>query len=165
MRRYADDLLPEEKDILHRLTDYPLDFEAMNVVTNIHRAAQMMRQQMEREVLSTYNLSWTAFAFLYNLWIWGQMETRQLARSMAVTVATVSSITNTLERKELCQRKVNPDDRRLVLLTLTDKGRQVMEELYPLFNQGERKLVHNFSEEEKRELTLLLRKVNHNLKR
>ncbi|MEZ2658485.1 MarR family transcriptional regulator [Aneurinibacillus aneurinilyticus] len=163
MHSFEEKLLPEELAILNRLTNYSLNFEAMVVVTNLYRAAQRLRAKMERDVLSTYNISWTAFTLLYNLWIWGSMEPRKLAKSMGVTVAAVSSITNTLERKQWCKREANPRDRRLVLLTLTDEGKKVIEELYPEFNQGEADIVSDLDSEEQEILTQLLRRINKKL--
>lgn len=163
MNSYDDQLLPEELDILQRLTNFPIDLNAMTVGTNIYRAAQRMRLKMEREVLADYALSWTAFTMLYNLWIWETMEARVLARSMGVTVATVSSIANTLERKELVQRQVNRNDRRLVELSLTSKGKQVIEELYPRFNQKESEIVTGLGEAEMQTLAKLLRHVIKNM--
>ncbi|MCP1356560.1 MarR family transcriptional regulator [Aneurinibacillus migulanus] len=124
MHSFEEKLLPEELAILNRLTNHFLNFEAMAVVTNLYRAAQRLRTKMERDVLSKYNISWTAFTLLYNLWIWGSMEPRKLAKSMGVTVAAVSSMTNTLERKQWCKREANLRDRRLVLVTLTDEGKK-----------------------------------------
>lgn len=163
MHSFEEKLLPEELAILNRLTNYSLNFEAMAVITNLYRAAQRLRAKMERDVLSTYNISWTAFTLLYNLWIWGSMEPRKLAKSMGITVAAVSSITNTLERKQWCKREANPRDRRLVLLTLTDEGKKVIEELYPEFNQGEADIVSDLDSEEQEILTQLLRRVNKKL--
>lgn len=159
MHTYNQELLPEEIDILKRMTNLPIDVDAMVAVTNMYRAAQRMRSKMEREVLSRYGLSWNGFALLYNLWIWEGMETRELEQSMNVTRATVSSISYTLERKGLCQRKQQTHDRRLVTITLTEEGKRVMEELYPQFNKAEAAIVKDLSKEEQRELTRLLRKV------
>lgn len=159
MHTYDQELLPEEIDILKRMTNLPIDVDAMVAVTNMYRAAQRMRTKMEREVLSHYGLSWNGFAMLYNLWIWDGMETRELERSMSVTRATVSSISYTLERKGLCRRKQQPHDRRLVTISLTEEGKRVMEELYPRFNQAEAAIVSGLTREEQRELTRLLRKV------
>ena len=163
MNLTGDKLLPEELDILDRLTNIPLNVGAMTVVTNLNRAAQKMKNKMEKEVLSQYGLSWTAFKLLYNLWIWGKMDARKLSESMGVTVATVSSVTNTLERKELCYREINKQDRRLVFVSLTDKGKQLIEELYPKFNQGEAEIVAGLSEEEQEVLTRLLRRIIRNM--
>ncbi|MGO0059180.1 MarR family winged helix-turn-helix transcriptional regulator [Brevibacillus fluminis] len=158
-----EQLLPEELDILRRLTNFPIHIGAMTVVSNIYRAGQRMRLKMEREVLSQYGLSWTGFALLYNVWIWQSMEARELAKSMGVTVATVSSISNTLEAKSLIERRVNQRDRRLVEISLTEQGRVVIEELYPLFNQREAEIVEGMNENEQQMLAHLLRKVIKNM--
>lgn len=160
---HDNEMLPQELDILNRLTGYTLDFNAMAVVTNLYRAGQGLKVKMEREILSEYGLSFTAFSILYNLWIWGSMETRNLAKSAGVTVATVSSIANTLERKKLCQRVVDEKDRRLVHLSLTPKGKEIIEELYPKFNQGEKAIVKGMSEEDQQMVTKLLRKIIRNM--
>jgi DNA-binding MarR family transcriptional regulator len=118
---------------------------------------------MEQEVLSKYNLSWTAFSMLYNLWIWNAMETRSLAKSMGVTVATVSSVANTMEKRDLLQRNIDPNDRRLVILSLTDEGKNVMDELFPDFNRKESEMVAGLSEEELAYLAKMLRRINKNI--
>lgn len=114
---------------------------------------------MEREVLSEYGLSWTSFSILYDLWIWGSLETKKLAESSGVTKATISNITNTLEKKELCYRKVDTRDRRMTYVAITDKGKQVMEELYPQFHQGEVEIVSDLSVDEQKSMSNLLRRV------
>jgi MarR family transcriptional regulator, 2-MHQ and catechol-resistance regulon repressor len=163
MNLFEEDLLPEEVDTLKRLTDFPIDFAAMSICSNIYRAAQRLRVNMERDLLANYSLSWTGFDLLHNLWIWEWMESRELAKSMGVTVATISSISNTLERKGLVGRRVNPRDRRLVELGITDEGRQVMEDLFPKFNQGEIEMIKGLSEEEQKSLLQMLRRVIKNM--
>lgn len=160
---FEDDFLPEEKDIISRLNGQPYNFEAMTVATNLYRAAQRMRVKMEREVLSAYSLSWTAFDLLHNLWIWEPLEMRKAAKLMGVTVATVSSITNTLERKGLCVRVVDPRDRRLVQLKLTEQGKEVIEDLYPKFNKGEEEVIEGLTDLEQKIITNLLRRIIRNM--
>lgn len=155
-------LLPEEIDTINLLTKLPihsLNLEAIAVVTNIYRIAQGLRNKMEREVLSEYGLSWTSFSILYDLWIWESVETKKLAESAGVSKATISNITNTLERKELCYRKVDKRDRRITYVVLTEKGKKVMEELYPRFHVGEVDIVSSLSEDEQRSISSLLRRV------
>lgn len=155
-------LLPEEIDTISQLTKLPvnsLNLEAVAVCTNIYRVAQGLRNKMEKEILSEYSLSWTSFSILYDLWIWGSLETKKLAESAGVSKATVSNITNTLERKDLCYRKVDNRDRRNTFVLLTEKGKKVIEELYPRFHTGEVDLVSSLDEEEQAILAKLLRKV------
>jgi len=147
---YNDDgeLLQDEKDTISQLAKMPLDslnLDAVSIVTNIYRVAQGLRNKMEREVLSTHGLSWTSFSILYDLWIWKSVETKKLAELTAVTKATISNITNTLEKKELVFRKTDTRDRRITYVALTDKGKLVMEELYPQFHKGEVEIVSSLS--------------------
>ncbi|MGG3805560.1 MarR family transcriptional regulator [Metabacillus fastidiosus] len=155
-------LLPEEIDTINRLSHIradSLNLDAIAVVTNLYRTAQGLRVKMEREVLSEQGLSWTAFSMLYDLWIWNAMETKKLAESAGVTKATVSNITNTLERKELCFRRTDEQDRRNVFVEITEKGREVMAELYPLFHEKEKEIVSGLNEEEQKYIAELLRRV------
>ncbi|WP_263399356.1 MarR family winged helix-turn-helix transcriptional regulator [Sutcliffiella deserti] len=136
-----------------------LNLDAIAVVTNIYRIAQGLRNKMEREVLSEYGLSWTSFSLLYDLWIGNQVETKKLAESAGVTKATVSNITKTLESKELCYRKGDNRDRRITYVTITEKGRRTMEDLYPRFHQGEVEIVSSLSVKEQQNVSVLLRKI------
>ncbi|CAB3394644.1 MarR family winged helix-turn-helix transcriptional regulator [Kyrpidia spormannii] len=156
-------LLPEEIDILTRLTGFPINVPAMITILNIWRASQRIRLKMEREVLSKYGLSWNGFSLLYNLWIWGPMETRHLAKSMGLTRATVSSLVNTLEGKGLCKREVESRDRRLMRIVLTPSGERVMETLYPRFNEGESRIVQGLSDHQLGSLNRMLRRIILNL--
>jgi DNA-binding MarR family transcriptional regulator len=156
------ELLPEEIDTINRLTNLPLDslnLDAVAVVTNLYRVAQGLKNKMEQEVLAEYGLSWTAFSMLYDLWIWESIETKKLAESAGVSKATVSNITKTLERKELCYRKGDYRDRRITYVALTEKGKQVMEKVYPCFHKGEVEIVSGLSVEEQKRMTISLRKV------
>ena len=155
-------MLPEEKNMINILTKLPIDslnLDAIAVVTNIYRIAQGLRNQMEREVLSEYGLSWTAFSLLYDLWIENSVETKKLAESAGVSKATISNITKTLEQKELCYRKVDNRDRRITYVTITDKGRDIMEDLYPRFHNGETEIVSSLTVDEQKNVSTLLRKV------
>lgn len=159
---HDSELLPEEMDTINLLTKMPLDslnLDAIAVVTNMYRIAQGLRNKMEREVLADYGLSWTSFSILYDLWVWKTVETKKLAELSAITKATVSNITKTLERKELCERSTDNRDRRITYLSITEKGREVMQDLYPQFHQGEVEIVSGLSKEEKKQISGLLRRI------
>jgi len=149
-------------DTINRITKIPiesLNLDAIAVVTNIYRVAQGLKNKMEQQVLSEYGLSWTAFSMLYDLWVWESIETKKLAESNGVSKATISNITKTLEKKEYCYRKNDIRDRRITYVAITDKGKQVMEELYPRFHVGEVDIVAHMSIEEQKNMSSLLRNV------
>ncbi|MRI34978.1 MarR family transcriptional regulator [Endozoicomonas sp. OPT23] len=55
-----------------------------------------------------------------------RLTTGELAKEMALTQATVTSILDRLERKELIARERGTDDKRKVWISLTDDGVELM---------------------------------------
>ncbi len=155
----ARDLVQAEHDIRSRIGDQPLDFTAMAAVSNIYRAANVIRNHMERKILADEDLSWAAFTVLFVLWIWGEQQTRHLADEAGVTKGTLTGVLKTLEKRGLVKRRAHEGDGRLVLVSLEPKGLGVIERLFPAFNQGETFVSSSLSEKEKTQLASLLRKI------
>jgi MarR family transcriptional regulator, organic hydroperoxide resistance regulator len=155
----ASDLVHAERDIRGRIGDQHLDFAAMAAVSNIHRAANVIRHHMEQKVLVDENLSWAAFTVLFVLWIWGDQQTRHLAAEAGVTKGTLTGVLKTLEKRGLTRRRAHDADGRLVLVSLEPKGLGVIERLFPAFNIGETFVSAALSEREKNQLASLLRKI------
>jgi DNA-binding MarR family transcriptional regulator len=155
----ARDLVQAERDIRSRVGDQPLDFAAMAAVSNIYRAANVIRNQMERKVLADEDLSWAAFTVLFVLWIWGDQQTRHLADEAGVTKGTLTGVLKTLEKRGLTRRRGHDADGRLVLVSLEPKGLSVIERLFPAFNMGEALVSASLTEREKSQLASLLRKI------
>ena len=137
----AQDLVQAERDIRSRIGGQHLDFAAMAAVSNIYRAANVVRNRMEQKVLGDEDLSWAAFTVLFVLWIWGDQQTRHLAAEAGVTKGTLTGVLKTLEKRGLARRRGHDEDGRLVLVSLEPQGRDVIERLFPAFNAGDRKSV------------------------
>jgi MarR family transcriptional regulator, organic hydroperoxide resistance regulator len=155
----ARDLVQAERDIRGRIGDQHLDFAAMAAVSNIYRAANVVRNHMERKVLADEDLSWAAFTVLFVLWIWGEQQTRHLAVEAGVTKGTLTGVLKTLEKRGLTKRQAHDEDGRLVLVCLEPKGEAVIERLFPAFNAGETRVSGALTDREKNQLARLLRKI------
>jgi MarR family transcriptional regulator, organic hydroperoxide resistance regulator len=155
----AGDLVRAERDIRARIGEQHLDVAAMAAVSNIYRAANVVRNHMERKVLADEDLSWAAFTVLFVLWIWGDQQTRHLAEEAGVTKGTLTGVLKTLEKRGLARRRTHEEDGRLVLVSLEPKGLAVIERLFPAFNLGEAYVSSALSEREKAQLATLLRKI------
>jgi DNA-binding MarR family transcriptional regulator len=155
----ARDLVQAERDIRERIGDQHLDFAAMAAVSNIYRAANVVRNHMERKVLADEDLSWAAFTVLFVLWIWGEQQTRHLAAEAGVTKGTLTGVLKTLEKRGLTKRQAHDEDGRLVLVSLEPKGEAVIERLFPAFNASEIQVSNALSDREKNQLATLLRKI------
>jgi MarR family transcriptional regulator, organic hydroperoxide resistance regulator len=154
-----DVVLEAERDIRSRLGDRALDFEAMLAVSNIYRAANAVRNRMEREVLGPAGLSWGGFTILFVLWVWGERETGQLAEDCGLAKGTLSGMLSTLEKRGLVERSRHSDDGRRVVVTLVDGGLDKIESVFPEFNRYEAKFTADLDHHERQELARLLRRV------
>ena len=153
------DLVQAERDIRTRIGGQPLDFAAMAAVSNIYRAANVIRNRLERQILAGEDLSWAAFTVLFVLWIWGDQQTRYLADEAGVTKGTLTGVLKTLEKRGLTRRCAHEADGRLVLVSLEPKGLGVIERLFPAFNMGEAFVSASLSDREKNQLASLLRTI------
>lgn len=155
----ADDLLPAERKVLEQLGHLPLDFRAMWAVSNLFRASAAIRRHMEAKVLADDRLSWTSFVVLWVLWVWGELESRDLAAAVGISRPTSTGVVTTLEKRRLVRRQRSADDGRMVRVSLTGQGRRKIEALFPRFNREEQALTAHLSTEEQETMAGLLRSM------
>lgn len=142
-----------------KLGGIPVRHEQMAVVANIYRAASAVRQHLENTVLRGSDLTWTAFVVLWVIWIWGESETRHVAEEAGISKGTLTGVSRTLETRGLVRRADHPTDGRLVLLSLTDAGEELMQRVFPQFNAEEAFVAGRLSDEECRSVADALRRV------
>jgi DNA-binding MarR family transcriptional regulator len=155
----ADRLLPAERRVLERLGHLPLDFRAMWAVSNLFRASAAIRRHMEAKVLADDRLSWTSFVVLWVLWVWGEMESRDLAAAVGISRPTSTGVVTTLERRGLVRRRKNAADGRMVRVSLTEPGEAKIGELFPRFNAEEAAVTAHLSPEEQEAMASMLRSM------
>ena len=160
--RPDESILEAERDIQAALGDRPLDFRSLQAISNIYRAAAAVRRHAERTVLMEHNLSWGGFTALWVLWVWDEMETAKLAAECGLSKGTLTGLLSTLEKQDLVRRERVEYDRRRVMVSLTDVGLAMIEDVFPRFNQFETEMAGGLADTEKDELARLLRQVINN---
>ncbi len=148
-----------EHAVAERLQGMAIDMSAMTAVSNIYRAANSVRNHLERRVLAPHDLTWTAWVVLWVIWIWGEIESRHVAAEAGISKGTLTGVQNTLIGKGLVERAVHPEDGRRVLLSLTPAGQRLMGELFPQFNAEERFVTAQLDEKSVLQLARSLRAV------
>jgi DNA-binding MarR family transcriptional regulator len=131
----------------------------MAVTSNLFRAANSVRNHLERTVLAKADLSWTAFVVLWVTWIWEPIETRQIAVEGGFSKATLTGVLSTLEKRSLITRTKSKDDGRLVIVQLTNKGRKLMDTLFPAFNKQETAVANVVTQSKQGQLADQLRAI------
>lgn len=152
-------LLETERTMRKHVDELGLDFEAAHAVSSIYRAANAVRTRVTNDVLREFELSWTGFVVLWVVWISETIETRHAAEASSVSKATLTGVVRTLEARGWIEKTGRDDDRRLVELSLTPAGIELMTTVYPKFNAIETQVVQGVSREHLKNMTNSLRAI------
>ncbi|WP_448189936.1 MarR family winged helix-turn-helix transcriptional regulator [Azospirillum sp. sgz301742] len=102
---------------------------------------------------------------LLALWEREGISQAELCRIVQVEQPTMANTLNRMERDELIRRVPDPEDRRRVLIYLTDRARALEEPVTALARDANGIAGQGFTEEESREAMRLLGKLISNLER
>ncbi|MCG8970247.1 MarR family winged helix-turn-helix transcriptional regulator [Streptomyces sp. CL12-4] len=98
----------------------------VELVTHVTRLVARLVQDFESAVHRPLGITWAGFRIMNALWIFGDLEQREIARISGTSRASVSSAVNTLEERGLVERRRERDDRRVVRVSLTPAGLQLL---------------------------------------
>ena len=82
-----------------------------------------------------------------------------IAERLITSRATVTGLIDSLERRGYVQRRPHHADRRMLLVELTDRGRQVANAFRPIVHQHQKVWLESLSEEEQHQLLASLQQV------
>jgi len=90
----------------------------------LNKVRRKIHRYYESE-LAPFNITPVQFYVLSALWDIDEIKFKDLARRLDMDGATLTGILDRLEKRGFIERKKDPDDRRLVLVCLTDKSREI----------------------------------------
>lgn len=86
----------------------------------------------------------------------GALESKQLAECCCILSPSLTGIITRLEQQNFIQRQKSNEDKRRVLLSLTDHAQKVFDEISPRFEERYRKMTEQFGQEKMDEFKELL---------
>lgn len=86
-----------------------------------------------------------------------------IADRMLMTSGTMTSLLDTLGRRGLVRRLPHPDDRRMLLVDITAKGREVVDVVLPVTHRITQEMFGHLSEAERERLLRILGRVQERL--
>ena len=138
-----------------------LGVRALQVTARLSRIGPHLARRQE-DVFSRFGLSRGEVGALSALRISGppyRLSPTRLAKGLMLSSAGVTSRIDRLERRGLVRRLDDPDDRRGVIIELTDEGRAVVDEAVAALATSDRQLLERLDPAEVEQLEGLLRKV------
>ncbi len=127
----------------------------------IHQVGRELGTALERQ-LAPYGITAQQAALLLHA---GRQETgpSQLMTQLGTDTAGMTKLLDRLEDKGLLRRRRHPDDRRAIIIELTDQGRALVPRLPPIFGRVTRQLLTGFSTDEISQLMAMLQRMLDNL--
>ncbi|MBO0683177.1 MAG: MarR family transcriptional regulator, partial [Candidatus Dormibacteraeota bacterium] len=87
------------------------------------------------------------------------LSQREIGERWLVTRGAVTGLVDSLEAGGLVQRKPHPEDRRISLVELTDRGVAILDSLLPDHLRGEEEMLSALTPQEQATLLALLEKI------
>ena len=136
---------------------------ATECYANLCRAADLLMDLHNRQSLDEYQLSPGARQVLAIVEGAGEpLEPTVIAGRLLVTTASVTSLLDNLERRDLVRRLPHPEDRRKLLIDITPAAQAIVDHLLPSMHARERDVMEaTLSSSEQRQLLKLIAKVQH----
>jgi DNA-binding MarR family transcriptional regulator len=137
------------------------DGTATECYANIVRTGDRLMGLHDRQVWEDYRLSGTAKQALAVLDGAGQpLEPGVIAERLIITSGSTTSLLDTLEKAGLVQRTRHPDDRRKLLVEITDEGSAIVDDMLPSLHARERVIIGDaLTRREQQQLLRLLAKI------
>ncbi|HEU4792802.1 MAG TPA: MarR family transcriptional regulator [Nitrolancea sp.] len=104
------------------------------------------------EVWSDVNVTIQQLRVMTILYNDGPRRVSLLARRLSVSTPTMTGILDRLVRQDLISRQDDPEDRRVVLNALTEKGQGLIERLQPVQSDRLRAIVSQLASSERQEV-------------
>ncbi len=138
-----------------------LDTSPMGIIGRISRISRHIDRLLQMNY-SKFNLNGGEFDVLASLRRSGhpfQLTPTELFKSMMLSSGAMTNRLDRLEDANLIIRSLNPEDRRGTLVTLTEKGIDLMNDAYPSHIDNETQILSGLTPSEQKEFTVLLRKL------
>jgi len=109
---------------------------------------------------SQYGITPAQFYVLSAVWENDGVKFKDLAKSLEMDGSTLTSILDRLERQDLLERRDDPEDRRSLMVFLTEKARESIAEITCLAEKLNQEIKERFSDEEYATFERVLEKLS-----
>jgi MarR family 2-MHQ and catechol resistance regulon transcriptional repressor len=104
---------------------------ALNAFIKLMRATNSLSANLSRALADHADLTISQFAVLEALLHLGSMSQGDLCGKLLLSGSNITTVIDNLEKRDLVRRVRRTDDRRVIDVSLTDKGRKHISTLFP----------------------------------
>ena len=129
----------------------------MAVYISMSRVINTLRRENNKLILK-HDLTLGQFAVMEALYSKGRLSTGEVMEKILTTSGNIPVIVKNLEKDGFITRKQDEADKRRFILDLTDKGKDLMDEIVPENLKFMDELISLWDDDEKEELIILMNK-------
>jgi len=130
----------------------------LNAFIKLMRSTESLNNRLNRH-LAEADLTVSQFGVLEVLHHLGPLNQRSIGEKLLKSGGNITMVIDNLERCGHVKRQKDPNDRRAVLIHLTDSGEKFIEEFFPKHLERIKEEFSVLSEEEKHTLATLCKKL------
>ncbi|MCB8962793.1 MAG: MarR family transcriptional regulator [Ardenticatenales bacterium] len=134
------------------------EHRALDLYIKLMRAADAVNARVNNH-LSTATLSVSQFGALETLYHLGPLEQGEIGAKILRSSGNLSLVIDSLATRGLVVRQRDPEDRRRIIIHLTEAGRQVIDNLFPPHVANIVQEMAVLSPEEQEQMAALCRRV------
>ena len=125
------------------------------LTTAQHTVFQYLSQR-----LAPYDITPSQYGILNCMWINdGTCLPRQIAELLCLETSTVSGILDRMQKKDLIDRVINPENRREILVMITPKGEALKAPVLKIIDEVNEEVLKDFSPKETEFIRKSLRQI------
>lgn len=117
-------------------------------------------QERIRDEMSNNNLGITEFSVLEALYYQGKQTIQQIGNRILISSGSMTYVIDKLEKKGIIKRNDCREDRRVIHITLTDEGMEMMENIMPKYQDMVDSFFGDLNGDESKLLVNSLKKVS-----
>lgn len=134
------------------------EVRALDAYIKLMRAAETVTSRLNGNLTSA-DLTVSQFGVLEALHHLGPLCQRDIAKKILKSTGNITMVIDNLEKRGLVSRERDAEDRRYITISLTEKGTQLIAELFPRHAAAISDEMNALTDEEQTELGRLCRKL------
>ena len=129
------------------------------VVIGIMRASNLLIDDLKK-TLKNYPVNVTEFAVMEFLYSKGEKNIQEIRDRILLASGSATYVVDNLEKKGYVNRKISQKDKRVTYLKLTEVGKKIMDDIFPIHKINTKKIFDDLTKEELVTLKEILKKIN-----
>jgi len=132
--------------------------QSLKAFVVLMKASRTLQAVIKKDI-GSHGMRTSDFAILEALYHKGRQTIRQISEAVLINTGSITYVIDKLENKNLLERSNCSKDRRVVYIQLTEKGKSLMDDIFPKHQKVIEELFDEVTESDKQILIETLKRV------